>query len=79
MPLGSSLFLIAVGAILRYAVSVTVSGVSLTTIGLILMVVGAAGMLLSILYMLRATPRDGVVRERERIIDRDPLDHQRGY
>lgn len=49
MPaVGTSLFLIAVGAILRYAVTVTVSGVSLTTVGPILMIVGRAGLVISL-------------------------------
>jgi Domain of unknown function (DUF6458) len=51
MPLGTSIFLIAVGAILRYAVTTTVSGISLTTVGLILMIVGIVGLLLSLFYM----------------------------
>lgn len=45
MGIGVSTFLIAVGAILTFAVKVTVSGVSLTTVGVILMVVGAIGLL----------------------------------
>jgi hypothetical protein len=59
MPLGTSLFLIAVGAILRYAVTATVSGISLVTVGLILIIVGIAGMILSLLYMLLWAPRRG--------------------
>ena len=51
MPLGTSIFLIAVGAILRYAVTASVQGVALTTVGLILMIVGAAGFTVSLLYM----------------------------
>jgi hypothetical protein len=73
MPLGSSLFLIAVGAILRYAISADVSGVSLPTIGLILIIVGVVGMLLSILYMLLWSParrRADVVHEH--VVERDP-------
>jgi hypothetical protein len=71
MPLGTSIFLIAVGAILRYAVSTTVSGISITTIGLILMIVGVAGLLLSVLYMTAwSSRRGGVVRER--VVERDP-------
>ncbi|HEY5373978.1 MAG TPA: hypothetical protein VIK01_09830 [Polyangiaceae bacterium] len=41
---------IAVGAILRFAVSVTATGFNLHTIGLILMIVGALGLLLSIVF-----------------------------
>jgi membrane protein implicated in regulation of membrane protease activity len=61
MPTGTSIFLIAVGAILRYAVTATVSGVSLQTVGLILMIVGVLGLVLSLFYMLAWTPRRGRV------------------
>jgi hypothetical protein len=70
MQLGTSLFLIAVGAILRYAVTATVSGISITTIGLILIIVGVAGLVLSALYMLAWGPR----RDRaagERVVERE--------
>ncbi|HTZ85745.1 MAG TPA: DUF6458 family protein [Solirubrobacteraceae bacterium] len=70
MPLGTSIFLIAVGAILRYAVTATVSGISITTIGLILMIVGAVGLVISIFYILSARPRGEVTRER--VVERDP-------
>jgi hypothetical protein len=72
VPLGTSIFLIAVGAILRYAVTTAVSGISLPTVGLILMLVGIAGVLLSLLYMTAWGPRRGVVRER--VVERDPYD-----
>ena len=48
MGIGTSIFLIAVGAILRYAVDVTVEGVEIDTVGLILMVVGAVGLVISL-------------------------------
>ena len=44
MGFGTSIFLIAVGAILRYAVEVDADGVNLQTIGVILMIVGAIGL-----------------------------------
>jgi hypothetical protein len=72
MPLGTSIFLIAVGAILRYAVTTAVSGISLPTVGLILMLVGIAGVLLSLLYMTAWGTRRGIVRER--VIERDPYE-----
>jgi uncharacterized protein DUF6458 len=72
MPLGSSLVLIAVGAILRYAVSAAVSGVSLPTIGLILMIVGGAGVILSLLYMLTWAPARRADPVNRDMIDRDP-------
>ena len=54
MPIGASIFLIAVGAIIRYA-----SGVSRPVIGLILIIAGIAGVVLSLIYM--ATARGRVV------------------
>lgn len=77
MPsIGTSIFLIAAGAILRYAVTATVEGVSLTTVGLILMIVGIVGLVISLLFMLVWNPRRGrvarvAVDERERV-DGDP-------
>jgi hypothetical protein len=50
MGIGVSLLLVAVGAILIWAVDVTVSGVELVTIGWILFVVGIAGALLSMIF-----------------------------
>jgi hypothetical protein len=71
MPMGTSIFLIAVGAILRYAVTASVSGVSLTTVGLILMIVGILGLVLSLVYMVVWSPRRGSV-VRDRVIERGP-------
>jgi hypothetical protein len=73
MTMGTSIFLIAVGAILRYAVTATVSGVSLTTVGLILMIVGILGLVLSLFYMLAWSPRRGRV-VRDRVIEHDPYE-----
>jgi hypothetical protein len=73
MPLGTSIFLVAVGAILRYAVTTSVSGIDIATVGLILMIVGVVGLLLSILYMTAWRPRRGGV-VRERVIERDPYE-----
>ena len=50
MGLGVSLILIAVGAILTFAVEATVSGVDLDAVGWILMIVGAVGFLLSLAF-----------------------------
>ena len=73
MPLGTSIFLIAVGAILRYAVTATVSGISIHTVGLILIIVGIVGLVLSLLYMLAWSPRRGGVA-RGRVVERDPYE-----
>ena len=68
MGIGTSIFLIALGAILRFAVSVHTSGFSIHTIGVILMVVGVIGLLISLLWMTiwadRARERGTVVRHR---------------
>ena len=73
MGLGTSLFLIAVGAILKFAVTDSVSGVDLSTIGVILMVVGAIGLLISLFYatLWADRRRDAVVREP---VVREPVD-----
>lgn len=46
--IGFSLFAIALGAVLRYAVTAHPVGISLATVGLILIVVGAVGLLLGV-------------------------------
>ena len=51
MSLGTSLFLIALGAVLRFAVSVSTHGFSIHTIGVILMIVGGVGLIISLLWM----------------------------
>ena len=50
MGFGTSIVLIAAGAILRFAVSVTTTGFNLHSIGLILMIVGALALVLSIVF-----------------------------
>jgi hypothetical protein len=57
MTLGTSIFLIAVGAIIRYALTFDVSGVSRPVIGLILIVAGIVGVVLSLIYMASARRR----------------------
>jgi hypothetical protein len=65
MGIGVSIFLIAVGAILTFAVHATLSGVSIQTIGVILMVVGVIGLLVTMLiFAPRSRARGGVVEER---------------
>ena len=49
MTIGSSMFLIAIGAILRYAVTERVAGIDVQTAGWILMVVGIAAFVISLL------------------------------
>lgn len=69
MGIGTSIFLIAVGAILKFAVTATVSGIELSTVGVILMVVGVIGLLISLLFLMRDDR--GVIR-RDRVVERDP-------
>jgi len=64
MTIGASVFLMAVGAILRFAIADTFDGVALGTIGVILMVAGAIGLLATLLLSAsRRTDRQVVVRE----------------
>ena len=70
MNFGTSIFLFAVGAILRYAVTATVSGIDIATVGLILMIAGVAGLLLSLFWILAMGPRRAATRER--LVERDP-------
>jgi hypothetical protein len=57
MTIGTSIFLIAVGAIIRYAVTFHVSGVSRPVIGLILIIAGIVGLVLSLFYTVSARRR----------------------
>jgi hypothetical protein len=52
MTIASAIGLIAIGAILRYAVTVDTDVISIPTVGLILMIAGGAGLALSLLYEL---------------------------
>jgi signal transduction histidine kinase len=54
MTIGSSLFLIAVGAILKFAVTAHVAGVDLQVVGVILMIVGAVGLVIGLAMMISA-------------------------
>jgi hypothetical protein len=70
VPLGTSIFLIAVGAILRYAVTASASGINIHTVGLILIIVGIVGLVLSVFWVLAWSPRRRGANER--IVERDP-------
>jgi hypothetical protein len=50
MGIGTGIFLLAVGAILRFAVTTSAKGVNIQTVGDILMIVGALGILLSLFF-----------------------------
>ena len=68
MGIGTSIFLIAIGAILYFAVNADVSVLEISTVGVILMIVGALGLVISLFFLgsARRAPADRtVVRERE--------------
>lgn len=70
MGIGGSIFLLALGAILTFAVNTKVSGIDIHVIGVILMVAGALGLLFTALIWGPrrrgvAIQEDVVVRERE--------------
>lgn len=70
MGIGVSLILIAAGAILTWAINTTASGFNINTIGIILMVVGAIGILLSLMFW-SSWGGPGVVRRRTTYVDED--------
>ena len=63
MTIGASIFLIAVGAILKFAVTATVAGIDIQVVGVILMIAGAIGLLLGLFLMAnqRAAVRETTV------------------
>ena len=69
MGIGTSIFLIAAGAILYFAVNADVSGLEISTVGLILMLCGVLGLVISLFFIGSASrgvePSAAVVRERD--------------
>ena len=72
MGIGVSLILIAVGAILTWAVNATVSGVDINTIGVILMIVGAIGIVLSLIFWSSWGGVGGPARRRTTYVEDGP-------
>jgi hypothetical protein len=68
--IGTSIFLIAVGAILYFAVNADISGLEISTVGLILMIVGIIGLLISI-FFLSSWRRRSAVGDRTAVRDRE--------
>lgn len=62
MQFGGSLVLIAIGAVLRWGVTYRVNGVNIPTIGMILMIVGIVGLVLTTVFWANRR-RIAVVRE----------------
>jgi hypothetical protein len=69
---GTSLVLITIGAILRFAVTATTSGFSIHTAGTILMVVGVVGLVLSLFWDLVGTRRRADVLVERPLVREDP-------
>ena len=70
MGIGVSVFLIALGAILTFAVNATVSGLDINVIGVILMVAGAIGLAMTMLVFGRRDTVGGAVVE-DRVVTRE--------
>lgn len=74
MGIGTSIVLIAAGAILKWAVNADVSGIELTTVGTILLIIGILGLIISLIFTTEMFGRRGgetVVRDR--YVDRPPV------
>jgi predicted membrane channel-forming protein YqfA (hemolysin III family) len=67
MSIGASIFLLVIGAILTFAVNVTTEGFNINTVGVILMVAGVVGLLLSLLFWSSFSPY-----RRRRVVDTYP-------
>lgn len=74
MGIGVSLILIAVGAVLAFAVHVTTSGFNVNTVGYILLVVGAIGALISLVFW---SSWGGVGGRRRTVVEDGPAPRRR--
>jgi hypothetical protein len=86
MGIGVSIFMMAVGAILAFAINVSTDGINLDTVGVILIILGLVGLLASLVWWDDWTPRrravgyddaDGSVlvrRRRPRVVTIDEMD-----
>ena len=74
MGIGVSLILIAVGAVLAFAVNVTTSGFDINTVGYILLIVGIVGALISLIFW---SSWGGVGGRRRTVVDDGPVARQR--
>jgi len=73
MYIGTSIFLIALGAILKYAVTASIGGFNLQTAGVILIVVGIVGLLVSIFLEMSGRDR----RRRDVVVEERPVTRER--
>lgn len=69
MGIGSSIFLLAVGAILTFAVHATVAGIDIRVVGIILMAAGAVGLVLTMIVL---TPRRNRSTTATHTVDESP-------
>jgi hypothetical protein len=78
MTIGASIFLIVVGAILYFATNLHVAHIEIDVVGLILMIAGAAGLILGFVqlyYWSRRSRRDVLIEDRRD--PREPVDPRR--
>lgn len=71
MGIGVAIFLMAIGAILKWAVTGSFQGIDIAVMGVILMIVGALGLLLSLLFWSSVAP----FGRRETIVTQPPPTH----
>lgn len=79
MGFGVSIFLIAIGAILAFAVHATTSGVNIHTVGWILLVVGIVGLALSMVFWSSWAGPGYFTRRRTTYVDDGPAAPPPGY
>ncbi len=78
MGIGASIFLIALGAILAFALNVDLGGIDMNVIGWILMIVGVLGLIMTTLIWgrRRTVVAPAPVDERE-VVTREPVEYRR--
>ena len=69
MTIGAAIFITAVGAILRFAITGDISGIDIRTVGTILIVAGIVGLLIGL--ALEFAARDRRRTTTERVVERD--------
>ena len=72
MTIGTSILLIAAGAILKWAVTAQVNGFNIQTAGTVLFVVGLVGLVLALIYTFWWSNRRDVVYDDARVVRRPP-------
>lgn len=79
MRLGASLFLIAVGAILKFAVTKSVQGIDLGVVGVVLMIVGVVGLIAEMIMWGARRNRAGVVYDAAPVVQQPVVERDRRY